>query len=650
MGGDEQDKEVENTNMDDPHDGEKRQHEEDAIFDDIIPQRDYRRIGTNVINEKMLIEEINRSGGTPGGRNLTEEFNHAKVLSLENRKILLIQNIDLFRSLEELRLDNNLIEEIENLEGLSSLKILSISNNKIKEIKNLSQLQQLSELNLHNNLIEKIENLENNVNLKILILSKNRIKHMENIMYLRTLRKLKFLNLMDNPICLEENLFTQVGSTLSSLKCFNNVLLTQDSRCKGRGFSSHSPKGYQGGDAPPVEKSPQEKDSNHCDNYEKKISEAYLSNITTLDQALFDKRKEPSVFLKICYYSKIKEDFLLDVRLMNSTLIDQILQLNEKRSQCSRTFESDVESFTSQYMKNNIAAFNQLRKRSKRVVRALLAFLGCEKDPPPVELRKCPDTYKKRTQPSDHKMLNDTITRKAQNVYADFRFKLDSDAELPPKAQTEHGYLQESHTPEEEPHLVEISEPASDNPKEKEPNESNTLLIEGKKYNIIKKYIEKNMEENFLFRDKLINDELANMVSINNFLECFKKEVSKMIKLINDNISDYFRKLEELEEAFNSRIINFFAEVKNNEHPSVRLSEDEINEYYAYKGSRSNILNNLEDFISSSYNKAGTFLIEEKKKHLFVKSRERISEIERIVEVSNDLFYSYLSILRVRVQ
>ncbi|ANQ07418.1 Uncharacterized protein PCOAH_00016100 [Plasmodium coatneyi] len=642
MEGDEQDDEVGKTNMNDPHDGEKRQHEEDALFDDIIPQRDYRRIGTNVINEQMLIEEINKSGGSPGGRNLTEEFNHAKVLSLENRKILLIQNIDLFRSLEELRLDNNLIEEIENLEGLSNLKILSISNNKIKKIKNLSQLQNLSELNLHNNLIEKIENLENNVNLKILILSKNRIKHMENVTYLRVLKKLKFLNLMDNPICQEENLLIQVGSTLSTLKCFNNVLITQESTYKRRGVPSQSAECYQGGDSP-VENSPQDNYSNnHCDNYEKKISEAYLSNITTLDQALFDKKKEPSVFLKIGYYSKIKEDFLRDVRLMNSTLIDQILQLNEERSKCSRTFENDVENFTSQYMKNNIAAFNQLRKRSKRVVRALLTFLGCEKDPPPVELRKCPDTYKKRTQPSDHKMLNDTITRKVQNVCADFRFKGDNNEEIPQGGTTP--------SQEDQPHRVGTSEPPPDNPEGKQPNGSDTLLLEEKKYNIIKKYIEKNMEENFLFRDKLINDELANMVSINNFLECFKKEVSKMIKLINDHISDYFRKLEELEENFNSRIINFFAEVKNNEHPSVRLSEDEINEYYAYKGSRSNILNNLEDSISSSYNKAGTFLIEEKKKHLFVKSRDRISEIEKIVDVSNDLFYSYLSILRVRVE
>ncbi|KJP85529.1 hypothetical protein AK88_04838 [Plasmodium fragile] len=647
MGGDEQDDEVEKTNTNDPHDGEKRQHEEDALFNDIIPQRDYRRIGTNVINEKMLIEEISKSGGTPGGRkNLTEQFNHAKVLSLENRKILLIQNIDLFSSLEELRLDNNLIEEMENLQGLSNLKILSLSNNKIKEIKNISHLQKLYELNLHNNQIEKIENLENNAELKILILSKNKIKHMENITYLRVLRKLKFLNLMDNPICLEEkNLFIQVGSTLSTLKCFNNVLLTEKSRSR-RGFPSHLPKGYQGGENPSMESSPQqERDSNHYENYEKKIGEAYLSNITTLDQALFDQKKEPSVFLKIDYYSKVKEDFLRDVRLMSSTLIDKILQLNEERNKCSSTFESDVESFTAQYMKNNIAAFNQLRKRSKRVVRSLLTFLGCEKDPPPVELRKCPDTYKKRTQPSDHQMLNEAITRKVQNVCADFRFKRDNDEELPQADCTKADHAQEDET-----HGVGNSEPASDNPERTEANESNALLLEGEKYKIIKKYIQKNMEENFLFRDKLINDELANMVSINNFLECFKREVSKMIKLINDHISDYFRKLEELEENFNSRIINFFAEVKNNEHPSVTLSEDEINEYYAYKGSRSNILNNLEDFISSSYNKAGSFLIEEKKKHLFVKSRDRISEIEKIVDMSNDLFYSYLSILRVRVQ
>ncbi|ETW55261.1 hypothetical protein PFUGPA_03081 [Plasmodium falciparum Palo Alto/Uganda] len=77
-------------------------------------------------------------------------------------------------------------------------------------------------------------------------------------------------------------------------------------------------------------------------------------------------------------------------------------------------------------------------------------------------------------------------------------------------------------------------------------------------------------------------------------------------------------------------------------------SEDEINEYYSYKNYRSNIMNNLEDYISSSYNKAGSILIEEKKKHLFLQSRERIEEIGKIVNIYNDLFYSYLYIIRVQ--
>ncbi|GAW80365.1 hypothetical protein, conserved [Plasmodium gonderi] len=601
---------------------EKKEHKKDFLFDDIIPESDYRRIGTNVINEKMLMENIDNKNKVRR-TNLIDEFNHVKVLSLENKNILIIQNIDLFKSLEELNLDNNLIEDIENLDGLINLKILSMSNNKIKEIKNLNKLTNLLELNLHNNRIERIENLNNNVKLKILILSKNKISEMQNITYLKIFKNLKFLSLIDNPICQNKNIINHVGSNLINLKYFNNLLLVEEIRYAERSSFSPVSKKQSDEDKDDMDYFTLKNNANSNDNYEKKIEEAYLLNITTLDQSLFNKKKDPSVFLKIDFYSKIKDVFLQDIHQMSSVLIDQILQLNEERNKCSDTFENDVENFTSQYMQSNVAAFNKLRKRSKRVVRSLLSFLGCEEGLHPVELKKCPDFYKKRTALNDNKTLNDAIAKRIQNTFGDFHFKQDSDQ-------------------------VGTYELSSCDIYAKESDVHNTFIVEEAKYKIIKKYIEKNMEENFLFRDKLINEELANMVSINSFIENFQRDVSKIIKSINDKISNYFRKLDELEENFNSKIINFFAEVKNNEHPLVTLSEDEINEYYTYKGNRSNILNNLEDFISSSYNKSGSFLIEEKKKHLFIKSRNRISEIEKIVDMFNDLFYSYLCVLRVQ--
>ncbi|SBS86601.1 leucine-rich repeat protein, partial [Plasmodium ovale curtisi] len=202
----------------DRQEGEEKNDVNDNSFEGIIPVNDYKRIYTNIINEKMLIEGIAKYADV--GQecvihgNITDMFIRAKCLSLENRNILVIQNMNIFKSkteydkmytltslcvhphqsvcssspvcvyiltslcvhphqsvyLEELYLDNNLIEELENLDELEKLRILSVSNNKIKKIKNLNKLINLTELNLHNNNINKIENLNKNKKLKILIL------------------------------------------------------------------------------------------------------------------------------------------------------------------------------------------------------------------------------------------------------------------------------------------------------------------------------------------------------------------------------------------------------------------------------------------------------------------------------------------------
>ncbi|KAI4839535.1 hypothetical protein MKS88_002090 [Plasmodium brasilianum] len=617
---------------------EKKEDVNDSTFEDIIPEEDYKRIRTNIINESILINEINKYNSAKG-EDSTDKLIHTKILSLENRKILIIQNMNLFKSLEELHLDNNLIEELENLDELVNLKILSVSNNKIKEIKNLKNLKNLEELNLHNNRIKKIENLNNNKKLKILILSKNYIEDIENIIYLRCLKELKFLNLEDNPICNVDNVdivnninnvTNEVKCKLKSIKYFNNEILASYKKKKDQTHVNTT-----------TMCATRNNEFEFCslnsaiDNkeiYEKKILEAFLYDITILAKSLFEDTKEPVVLSKIYYYPQIKQIFLEDLHKISSTVIDQVLLLNEERKKCSEIFEDDVENFISAYMLNNVKEYNTLRKRAKKVIHSLLSFLNCKQGLKNMELKKCPEFYKEKAESNKNKTLNDTIVEKLQNISKNFHLNIYEDKEM----------INESDKNEPSDKSLFLSDE-----KQRE-KEKDALLIDEDKYILIKTYIEDNIEQNFLFRDKLINEELMNIVSLNNFIENFKIDISKIIKVINDHISDYFKKLEELEESFSSSIVNFFTEVKNNEHPSVVLSEDEINEYYSYKGNRSNILNNLEDFISSSYNKSYTFLIEEKKKYLFLKSRDRITEIGKIVDTFNDLFYSYLSTLRVK--
>ncbi|SOV14356.1 leucine-rich repeat protein [Plasmodium gaboni] len=612
---------------------------ENTLFDDIIPQHDYKRIRTNIINEEILIEGINKSYNLKR-EDIIKDFYYAKVLSLENRDIVLIQNMNLFKNLEELHLNNNLIEDLENLEELINLKILSASNNKIKKIKNLNNLYNLRELNLHNNEIEKIENLNNNKKLQILILSNNYIKHIEDIIYLKCLDKLKFLNIINNPICNIPDLQNFVMKNLISIKYFNNIILSSIKKMDKKHIYIHPNEDLtiykssiikEKGISKNENSNPYFYIKNNCsdiENYKKNISEAYLYELTTLPDTLFDEKKQPPIFKKIINYEKIKEIFLTDLGEIHLGIIDKILLLNEDRKKCSDLFEEDVEKFISQYMLNNIEEYNKLKKRSKKVIHSLEVFLDQPKEFENMMMQKCPNYYKKNIEIKNKEQINNSVIKRFEEISKSLNLNIIKDDLLNLVEDKEtHNYITD-----------ETTNICTNN---------NYIYVDKEKYNTIKIYIENNIKENIFFRDKLINDELMNIVALNNFIEIFKTNISKTIKRINDNITDYFKKLDKLEEKFNTQIINFFSEVKNNDHPSIVLSEDEINEYYSYKNYRSNIMNNLEDYISSSYNKAGSVLIEEKKKHLFLQSRDRIEEIGKIVNIYNDLFYSYLYIIRV---
>ncbi|KYN98596.1 leucine-rich repeat protein [Plasmodium reichenowi] len=615
---------------------------ENTLFDDIIPQYDYKRIRTNVINEEILIEGINKSYNLKR-EDIIKDFYYAKVLSLENRDIVLIQNMNLFKNLEELHLNNNFIEDLENLEELINLKILNASNNKIKKIKSLNNLHNLRELNLHNNKIERIENLSNNKKLQILILSNNYIKHMEDIIYLKCLDKLKFLNIMNNPICNIPDLQNCVMKNLINIKYFNNIILSSLKNVHKKDIyidPNENLTFYRSSINKQNEITKNENSNpyfyikNNCsdiENYKKNINEAYLYELTTLPDTLFDEKKQPPIFKKIVNYEQIKEIFLTDIENIHLGIIDKILLLNEDRKKCSDLFEEDVEKFISQYMLNNIEEYNKLRKRSKKVINSLHTFLDHPKEFENMMMKKCPNDYKKNIEIKNKEQINNSVIKRIEAISKSLNLNLNLNL-------VKDDLLNIVEDKEEENYTTDVTNICTTN---------NCIYVDNEKYNTIKIYIENNIKENIFFRDKLINEELMNIVSLNNLIEIFKTNISKIIKRINDNITDYFKKLDELEEKFNTQILNFFSEVKNNDHPSIVLSEDEINEYYSYKNYRSNIMNNLEDYISSSYNKAGSILIEEKKKHLFLQSRERIEEIGKIVNTFNDLFYSYLYIIRV---
>ncbi|SBS94545.1 leucine-rich repeat protein (LRR8) [Plasmodium ovale curtisi] len=78
---------------------DKEKYLNDDMFDEIIPQNDYIKIRTSVINEKMLLDGIKNKKDDTHRDNIIDLFNYTKILFLENKNIIIIQNINLFKSM-----------------------------------------------------------------------------------------------------------------------------------------------------------------------------------------------------------------------------------------------------------------------------------------------------------------------------------------------------------------------------------------------------------------------------------------------------------------------------------------------------------------------------------------------------------------------
>lgn len=84
-------------------------------------------------------------------------------------------NIAEFKNLKYLYLNGNYIQQIENLDSLTSLVSLDLSENFLRQIQNFSMLKQLETLNLSHNQIIKIDQLSSNTRLLSLDVSNQKL-------------------------------------------------------------------------------------------------------------------------------------------------------------------------------------------------------------------------------------------------------------------------------------------------------------------------------------------------------------------------------------------------------------------------------------------------------------------------------------------
>lgn len=128
-----------------------------------------------------------------------------KSLKLSFLRILELSHLRNLSSLRYLRLDNNLIERIDNISHLTSLEWLDLSFNFISRIENLGGLNNLKDISLYANSISELSGLEVCPSLSIISVGRNRLRDLKDIEFLRRFKNLKCLTMEGNPVCSNSN-------------------------------------------------------------------------------------------------------------------------------------------------------------------------------------------------------------------------------------------------------------------------------------------------------------------------------------------------------------------------------------------------------------------------------------------------------------
>lgn len=142
-------------------------------------------------------------------------------------------------NLESLRLDNNLIDKIENLDHLKNLKSLDLSFNCIKHIEGLNNLSNLSDLILYNNQIELVSfnSIKSLKKLKILSISNNKLTDLAELLRaLKPIKSLEVLTVKGNPFNSDNESRNYLLANLTQLKYLDYIFIDDSMRAAADDF------------------------------------------------------------------------------------------------------------------------------------------------------------------------------------------------------------------------------------------------------------------------------------------------------------------------------------------------------------------------------------------------------------------------------
>ena len=295
----------------------------------------------------------------------SHSYSYIIELIFSYKRIIKIQNLEGLVNLETLKLDNNLIENIEGLDFLPKLKILDLSFNKIGEVKNLDKLFSLEQLSLYSNQIKGLsaDSLKRCSNLTILSLSHNLISDLPSLIKsLKVCNSLSVLSLKGNPLTSDDEHKNFVIANLPDLKYFDYIFINEsmkqmadDSKYLIEGIGSFE--GKEGG-------------KDDVEGNEETMVELRKLNLICYEKYLLSGNHELSELLSIktCF-----EDSIQKLSDNMKGLVESIrYQLNEvlkERKQITSKYESATKNMVLEGENEKDGLINSYFHSKKRVTR-----------------------------------------------------------------------------------------------------------------------------------------------------------------------------------------------------------------------------------------------------------------------------------------
>ncbi|XP_043261602.1 dynein regulatory complex subunit 3-like [Colletes gigas] len=204
------------------------------LFPEDVPTILQEFVQPRTINQNMLVNLVIDQGPKgEAGKLFFEDgidLNETKEIRIEFLNILKIDHLWVMPNLIKLKLSNNIIETIENLDTLVHLRELDLSFNHIKIMENLNNLIKLEILLLYNNEISKIEGIDSLCNLTIFSIGNNAIEEWDHVLYLRKFSRLRSLNMNGNPCTKENGYLDYVFAFIPQLTYYQYKIITNEER------------------------------------------------------------------------------------------------------------------------------------------------------------------------------------------------------------------------------------------------------------------------------------------------------------------------------------------------------------------------------------------------------------------------------------